>query len=66
MVHVGDCRVVAPGDGRCEKPESPDREIPAFSCRVEPYLLILAHESLSVTVRLKTGCSGVESVSGQK
>ena len=30
------------------------------------YLLILAHESLSVTVRLKTRCSGVESVSGQK
>lgn len=30
------------------------------------YLLIFAQESLSVTVRLKTGCSGVESVSGQK
>ena len=30
------------------------------------YLLILAHESLSVTVRLKTRCPGVESVSGQK
>lgn len=30
------------------------------------YLLIFAHESLSVTVRLNTGCSGVESVSGQK
>ena len=30
------------------------------------YLLSLAQESLSVTVRLNTGCSGVESVSGQK
>lgn len=30
------------------------------------YLLILAHESLSVTVRLNTSFSGVESVSGQK
>ena len=30
------------------------------------YLLIFAHESLSVTVRLNTRCSGVESVSGQK
>ena len=30
------------------------------------YLFILAHESLRVTVRLKTRCSAVESVSAQK
>ena len=30
------------------------------------YLLIFAHESFSVTVRLNTKCSAVESVSGQK
>lgn len=41
---------------------------PAFSFyrRRNIYLLILAHESLRVTVRLNTGCPGLESVSAQK
>lgn len=55
--------------GLCENEGSratKDARLPSF-CIVTPvYLLILAHESLRVTVRLNTGWPGLESVSAQK
>ena len=49
-----------------KKPPPSNLGVVLFCDGYQLYLLILAHESLRVTVRLKTSFSGVESVSGQK